>query len=357
MEDELAAADPAKPPAPGVEAKLIVLTSGTTGTPKGAPREQPKSLQPLGALLSKAPFRAGEATIVGTPLFHALGFAHAVVAIGLGSTLILRRRFDPEWAVDACEQYRATAIVVVPIMLRRLLDTEPDPARLRSLRIVFVAGSQLGGDLCRRAMAELGPIVYNLYGSTEVAYATIATPDELAAAPDSVGTPPRGTVVRLYDDDNRPIDTPGVTGRIFVGNTFQFEGYTGGGTKDVIDGLMSSGDVGHFDGAGRLYIDGRDDEMIVSGGENVFPAEVEELLTAHPDVVEAAAIGVDDEEFGQRLVAFVVPQDDAAVSEDELKAHVRHNLARYKVPREIAFVDELPRNPTGKVLKRELLAG
>jgi len=143
-------------------------------------------------------------------------------------------------------------------------------------------------------------------------------------------------------------------GRIFVGNLSQFEGYTGGGSKDMVAGLMASGDVGHFDRDGRLYIDGRDDEMIISGGENVFPAEVEELLGAHADIQEAAAIGVDDERFGQRLKAFVVLRDGAKLSEDDIKAYVKENLANYKIPREVVFLEELPRNPTGKVLKRDL---
>ncbi|HXD64925.1 MAG TPA: acyl-CoA synthetase, partial [Solirubrobacteraceae bacterium] len=146
----------------------------------------------------------------------------------------------------------------------------------------------------------------------------------------------------------------GGNGRIFVGNSSQFEGYTGGETKEQIKGLMSSGDVGHFDRNGRLFIDGRDDEMIVSGGENVFPAEVEDLLAGHEAIAEAAVIGVEDEKFGQRLKAFVVLRDGRELSEDEVKAYVKDNLARYKTPREVVFMDELPRNPTGKVLKREL---
>ena len=146
----------------------------------------------------------------------------------------------------------------------------------------------------------------------------------------------------------------GQTGRIFVGNEMVFEGYTGGGGKEIIDGLMSTGDVGHFDADGRLFVDGRDDEMIVSGGENVFPREVEDLLADHEDVDEVAVVGVADEEFGQRLRAFVVPAPGAEPTGDELKDHVKANLARYKVPREVVFLDELPRNATGKVLKREL---
>ena len=134
----------------------------------------------------------------------------------------------------------------------------------------------------------------------------------------------------------------------------QFEGYTGGGSKDVIDGLLSSGDVGHFDEAGRLFVDGRDDDMIVSGGENVFPAEVEDLLAGHDAIAEVAVFGVDDEKFGQRLKAVVVLREGDVAHEDEIKKHVKANLAGYKVPRDVDFMDELPRTSTGKVLKREL---
>jgi fatty-acyl-CoA synthase len=206
-------------------------------------------------------------------------------------------------------------------------------------------------------MDTFGDNLYNLYGSTEVAWATIATPRDLREAPGTAGRPPYGTVVRIYDEDGVALTEPGATGRIFVGNEMQFEGYTGGGNKDVIDGLMSSGDVGHFDAEGRLFIDGRDDDMIVSGGENVFPSEVEELLYAHDAVAEAAVYGVEDRDFGQRLAAVIVRKDGRELDEAAVKAYVKRNLAGYKVPRDVAFVDELPRTSTGKVLKRELRAG
>ncbi len=202
-------------------------------------------------------------------------------------------------------------------------------------------------------MGAFGPVVYNLYGSTEIAYATIATPEDLPAEPGSVGKVVRGSIVKLLDERGHEVPT-GTTGRIFVGNSSQFEGYTGGETKQQIRGLMSSGDVGHFDDQGRLFIDGRDDDMIISGGENVFPSEIEELLAGHEAIEEVSAIGVDDEQFGQRLRAFVVLRRGAEVSEDEVKDYVRDNLARYKAPRDVVFIDELPRNATGKVLKREL---
>src|SRR5205807_2185096 len=195
--------------------------------------------------------------------------------------------------------------------------------------------------------------LYNLYGSTEVAWATIATPEDLRAAPGTAGRAPMGTVVKLLDADGREV-APGEGGRIFVANEMMFEGYTGGGGKEIVGGLMSTGDVGHLDEGGRLFVDGRDDEMIVSGGENVFPREVEDLLAKHEEIEEAAVIGVPDEEFGQRLKAFVVRRDGAQLDEQDVKRYVKENLARFKVPRDIVFVQELPRNATGKVLKRVL---
>jgi acyl-CoA synthetase (AMP-forming)/AMP-acid ligase II len=242
-------------------------------------------------------------------------------------------------------------------MLQRILEL-PDETLTRydisSVRSVPVSGSALPAAISERWMDLFGENLYNLYGSTEVAWATIATPQDLREAPGTAGRPPRGTVVKLYDEDGSPVTKVGDTGRIFVGNDVQFEGYTGGGGKDEIDGLLSSGDVGHVDGEGRLFIDGRDDDMIVSGGENVFPAEVEELLSAHEAVAEVAVFGVDDEKFGQRLKAVVVLRSGKKLTEDDVKSHVKANLAGYKVPRDVAFVDELPRTSTGKVLKREL---
>ena len=349
-------ADTSAPPKPDEQPRITILTSGTTGTPKGAPRSEPRSLALMGGLLGKVPFRAREVTELCVPMFHALGFMQAMVGVGLGSTLVVRRRFDPEQALNSLEEHRATAMVMVPVMLSRFLDLGEEEIKerdLSSLRIIFVSGSALGADLAQRATKALGPVVYNLYGSTEIAYATIATPEDLEQAPSTVGKIVRGSVVKLLDENGKEVPE-GESGRIFVGNSSQFEGYTGGGNKELVEGLMASGDVGHFDSEGRLYIDGRDDEMIVSGGENVFPAEVEELLGAHDDIREAAAIGVEDEKFGQRLKAFVVLRDGARLSEDDVKGYVKENLANYKVPREVVFLDDLPRNPTGKVLKREL---
>ncbi len=347
-----------KQPAPKAtkHSSVIILTSGTTGTPKGANRSTPPSLAPIGGVLSHVPFKSGEVTSLPAPMFHALGFLHATIAMMLGTTLVLRRRFKPATVLADVEKHKVTAIVVVPVMLSRTLDelekTQQKP-NLSSLRIVFVSGSQLGAELATRALKDLGPVVYNLYGSTEIAFASIARPKDLSKNPATVGPPVKGITVKILDDNG--IELPqGEVGRIFVRNTFPFEGYTGGGGKQIIDGMLSSGDVGYFDADGLLFVSGRDDEMIVCGGENVFPAEVEDLISGHPEVVEATALGVEDKEWGHRLRAFVVKAEGASVDEEAIKTYVKENLARYKVPREVVFLDELPRNPTGKILKREL---
>jgi acyl-CoA synthetase (AMP-forming)/AMP-acid ligase II len=356
LEEMSASGDVAPISPPSERGKAIILTSGTTGTPKGASRSQPKSLDPAAALLAMIPLKARERTMIAAPMFHSWGFVHFTLGMSLSSTLVLKRKFDPEGTLSLTAQHQATALIVVPVMMQRILELPEETLEqydLSKVRVVAVSGSALPGALSEKWMDLFGDNVYNLYGSTEVAWASIATPEDLRAAPGTAGRPPHGTVVRLYDDDGNPV-SKGETGRIFVGNEMQFEGYTGGGNKDAIDGLLSSGDVGHFDEAGRLFVDGRDDDMIVSGGENVFPAEVEDLLSGHDAIVEVAVFGVDDEEFGQRLKAVVVLRDGASVSEKDIKAHVKSNLAGYKVPREVEFVDELPRTSTGKVLKREL---
>jgi fatty-acyl-CoA synthase len=356
LADLISRSSKAPPPKATKHASIIVLTSGTTGTPKGANRSTPPTLAPVGGILSHVPFKAGEVTSLPAPMFHALGYLHATIAMFMGSTLVLRRRFKPPTVLEDIEKHRATAVVVVPVMLSRMLDalekmeTKPD---LSSLRIVFVSGSQLGAELATRALQDLGPVVYNMYGSTEVSFATIARPKDLEFNPSTAGPIVTGVKVKILDDNGKEVPQ-GQVGRIFVGTTFPFAGYTGGGGKQIIDGLLSSGDVGYFDEHGLLFVSGRDDEMIVSGGENVFPAEVEDLISGHPDVVEATAIGVDDKEWGARLRAFVVKKQHASVDEDAIKHYVREHLARYKVPREVIFLDELPRNPTGKILKREL---
>ncbi|MEC3980768.1 acyl-CoA synthetase [Amycolatopsis sp. H20-H5] len=343
-------------PAPAKPGGFVLLTSGTTGTPKGAPRPHTSPLASA-QFLDRIPLRSGEATYMGAPLFHGTGLSQFILSFALGCKVVMRRKFDPEQTLRGVAEHRCTALVLVPTMLQRIVDL---PAEVRakydttSLRIIFVAGSALSPDLGNRATAAFGDVVHNLYGSTEVAVATVATPEDWRKAPGTVGRAPVGCKVVLYDSHGAKITEPHVTGRVFVGSGLSFGGYTDGRHKEIIDGLLSSGDVGHFDADGLLFIDGRDDEMIVSGGENVFPIEVENLLVERNDVIEAAVVGVTDAEFGQRLKAYIVRAEGSELDVDGVREYVKSNLARYKVPREVEFLDELPRNATGKVLRNKL---
>jgi acyl-CoA synthetase (AMP-forming)/AMP-acid ligase II/NAD(P)-dependent dehydrogenase (short-subunit alcohol dehydrogenase family) len=351
-------------PPPQSAGRVIMLTSGTTGTPKGAVRTvSPRSLAPVAVagLLDlgriKAIPRSGDPFVVGPPLFHLFGLVGMMGAFALGSPIVISRRFDPEATLAQVERHRAGMLLAVPTMLKRIMDL-PEPTRERydtsSLRMLISGAAPLAPELGLAVMDQFGEILYNGYASTEVGAGTLATPADLRAAPGTVGRPAGGAKVKILDEEG--VELPqGRTGRIFVGSPLLFDGYTGGGGKEMIDGLMSTGDLGHFDQAGRLFIDGRDDEMILSGGENVFPQEVEELLSAHDAVADAAVFGVPDEDFGQRLSSQVVLKPGAAASPDELRTYVKERLARHKVPREIEFVQELPRTSTGKLQRRKLL--
>ncbi|WP_460853739.1 AMP-binding protein [Nocardioides montaniterrae] len=339
---------------PSGHGRTIILTSGTTGTPKGAPRPQGGIAAAL-SLLSRMPLRSGWKCHVAAPLFHTWGFAHYQLSMLLGTTLVLSRKFDPEGALKLLHDNECESFAVIPVMLQRIMALPAETLAaypLPHLKAVASSGSALPGDLPERWMDQFGDNLYSTYGSTEIAWASIADPTDLREAPGTAGRLPIRTVVKILDEKGEEVPT-GTSGRIFVGNDLQIEGYTGGGGKEIIAGLMSSGDVGRFDEDGRLYVEGRDDEMIVSGGENVFPKEVEDCIAQLDGVSDCAAIGIDDPDFGKRLRAFVV-RDHDGVTDEKIKDWVKANLARYKVPREIVFLDELPRNATGKVLKREL---
>ncbi|MGW4366611.1 acyl-CoA synthetase [Nocardia takedensis] len=356
--DALVAANATAPlPAPAKPGGTVILTSGTTGTPKGAPRDKVSPLTSA-QFLDRIPLPRNDTIVMAAPIFHGTGLSQFTLGLGLGNTVVFQqRRFDAERTLAAIAEHRAATLVLVPTMLQRIVDLPAEVlARYdtSSLKVLFAAGSSISPDLSKRTAEVFGDVLYNLYASTEVAVAAVATPQDMREAPGTVGRPPVGCRVALYDEKRRRITEPGVIGTIFVSSGLSFAGYTDGRTKETVDGLMSSGDVGHFDAEGRLFIDGRDDEMIVSGGENVYPLEVENLLVDRADILEAAVIGVEDRDFGKRLRAFVVAAEDAQLDPQEIKDYVKAQLARHKVPRDVIFLPELPRNATGKLLRRQL---
>ena len=340
------------------KSKVILLTSGTTGSPKGAKHSGGTDGGPgiLKAILDRTPWRAEETVVIVAPMFHAWGFSQLVFAASMACTIVTRRKFDPEATLELIDRHRATGLCVVPVMFDRIMEL-PDEVRHkysgRSLRFAAASGSRMRPDVVIKFMDQFGDVIYNNYNATEAGMIATATPQDLRAAPDTAGKPAGGTEIRILDADFNEVPR-GEVGSIYASNFTQFDGYTSGTTKDFHQGFMSSGDVGYLDDAGRLFVVGRDDEMMVSGGENVYPIEVEKTLATHPEVAEASVIGVDDEQFGQRLAAFVVLNGGAAATPDTLKEHVRENLANYKVPREITILDELPRSSTGKIVRREL---
>jgi fatty-acyl-CoA synthase len=341
---------PGAPPKPEHASRQVILTSGTTGAPRGAARSG-ASLDDLVSVLSRIPLHAGETTVIPAPVFHAWGLGHLSLAMVMGSTVVLRRKFDPKQVLADIEQHQASALVVVPVMLEKLLAADPSSYDLSSLRVIASSGSALPGEIAEKTLEAFGPVLYNLYGSTEVAYAAVATPEDLAADPRTAGKAPHGVTLRIVGDDDKELP-PGEAGRIFVASGMSFEGYTDGSDKDRLDGLIGTGDLGVLDEEGRLTVLGRDDDMVVIGGENVFVGQVEDVLLAHPRVDDVAVVGVDDPSYGSKLVAHVVLS--GKVDDKELQDWVRSKLARFAVPREIQVHDELPRNTTGKVLKREL---
>ena len=355
--DDIIAANPSGPlPPPTKPGGVVILTSGTTGLPKGAPRDKVSPYATAQAI-DRVPYPRKGTMVIVSPIFHTTGLGTYLVGAALGNKVITTRRFKPERTLQLIAENRADMLVAVPTMLHRLVELAPDVIAkydTSSLKVIAISGSALTPELSTRVQDTFGDVLYNMYGSTECAVATIATPDELRSAPGTAGRSPVTCEVVLFDEHDQRIDGANKRGRIFIRSGAPFQGYSDGRHKQIIDGYMSSGDMGHFDENGLLFVDGRDDDMIVSGGENVFPQEVENLLVEREDVSDAAVVGVDDSEFGKRLRAFIVSQPGAPQDIEEIKLYVKNNLARHKVPRDVVFIDELPRNATGKLLRRVL---
>ncbi len=339
------------------QGRMVILTSGTTGRPKGAARRNhPAAIEGVAALLARIPYRLGDTQIIAAPMFHGWGLINLLLGLGRCATNVLARRFDAAATLRSISEHHADVVIVVPVMLSRLLGLAPDvlvSAPTPNLRVIASSGAALGSRLSTQVLDRFGPVLYNVYGSTEVALATIATPRDLRNAPATAGRRGFGVHVEILDDHGERVPD-GTVGRVFVGGSMRFDGYTTGGSKEMRHGLLSSGDHGYFE-QGLLFVEGREDDMIVSGGENVFPGEVEELLSHHPAVTDVSVVGVADSEFGQALAAFVVVRDEATMTVDDVRAHVREHLARHKVPRRVEFLEEIPRNPAGKVLRRALV--
>jgi fatty-acyl-CoA synthase len=348
-----------RPPGPFVRRrgtpKVIIQTSGTTGTPKAAARDAAASgLGVLANLLQVVPYRRDDIVYCPAPLFHSFGLATFTFATALGATMVLPEKFDPRLSLELIEKHRCTAASFVPVMIRRILSL-PDEVKSRydlsSLRIVMASGSVLSNDVRRGATDLFGSVVYDLYGSTEAGWVAIATPEDMLKDEHTVGRPVPGIEVSIRSVDGKPLKT-GETGELYIRSKVMFEGYTSGeSTKDNEDGYMSIGDLGHLDEQGFLYIDGRADDMVVVGGENIYPVEIEQVIEDLGGVEEVAVIGIPDEEYGEILAAFVAGR----VTEGEITEVCKRELASYKVPKRIQILDELPRNATGKILRRELI--
>lgn len=347
--------DPTPPPRPPRPASLVILTSGTSGIPKGAPRAEPRTLLLTAGLLDRIPLRGGTRVLLSAPVFHGWGLLVAVLTLMLGGTLVLRRRFDAVRALDDLERLRCGAFIAVPTMLRRIIDLGESirTAELTALRIVASGGARLEPGLVREVSNCFGPVLHNLYGSTEAAYISIATPSDLAAAPNCAGRPTLGTALQIVDAAGRALPAE-AEGRILVRTPAQIDAYTDGTRRSGADGFLDTGDRGYLDDVGRLHVSGRSDSMVVSGGENVFPEEVELALLDHPQIIDAAVTPVDDADFGQRLRAYVVGVGEGSPDEAAIRAHLAGRLPRSRMPRDVVFVDTLPRGSSGKVLRRTL---
>lgn len=345
-------------PLPDKHGEIIIFTSGTTGLPKGAKRKEPDDLKPVLAYFGAIPYESNSVVAIGAPLFHSWGLINLGFGFSTCPTFVLRRRFVPEQTLRDIEKYKVRVLVVVPLMLQRMVKADPQVVKntdVSSLKVAASSGSALAGDLALHFMDMFTDSIYNFYGATETGWITIADPKDLRAAPGTAGRVPWRTQVKVLDHDGNEVPQ-GDIGVIHVVNDMPFGGYTDGRNKSFHSGLMDSGDLGYFDEDGRLFVAGRDDDMIISGGENVFPRELEDCLIEHPEVADVVVTGIADPDWGQRLAAYVVRTQGSTISVSDITDFAKDNVSRSAVPRGVMFLDSLPRNPTGKVMKRQLPA-
>jgi fatty-acyl-CoA synthase len=341
---------------------IITYTSGTTGKPKGARRNFSQTgLEAVADLIGQVGVHNRDRHLVVCPLYHSAAPAFALIMMSVGGSLIVCEHFDAEEVLATIEREAVTCAFMVPTQLVRLTAL-PREVRSRydtsSLRWILSGAAPLATETARRFQEAFGPILWNFYGATETGLVSLAGPADHTARPGTVGRPLRGNQIRILGEDGEQVPT-GQVGELYVRNSMLISGYHGdkGATDSAMrEGFFSVGDLARVDEDGHLYLASRLHDMVISGGVNIYPAEIEEHLHLHPDVLEAAVIGVPDEEWGERLKAFVVTRQGAQVSAEDLVQFCREGLADFKRPREVQFLDALPRNPTGKVLKRELRA-
>ena len=356
LEDIITESEPSRLRPPRVNGRMIMLSSGTTGRPKGARRRPRPGLRPLASMVSRIPLRVHDTMVIDAPIFHTWGFAAMQMGFAMRGTLVLHRRFEAEQTLRAISRHRKVDLFAAPVMVQRLMDLPAERLAaydVSALKVAAVSGSALPGDLAIQFMDHFGDKLYNIYGSTEASWVSIATPRDLRTQPGTAGRPPRGTKIAILNESGRPVPV-GVRGHIYAANELMFEGYTSGAPSDMRDGLLGTGDLGHLDRLGLLHVDGRVDDLVVSGGENIFPREVEDALARLPEVLEVAVVGVPDSQYGQRLAAFIVTRPGAQMDAEQIRRYVRERVARYAVPRDVHFIGRLPRNATGKVVGRWL---
>jgi fatty-acyl-CoA synthase len=322
---------------------IVIMTGGTTGQPKAASRKPSilDFLPPFVALLTRIHLDNYRRAYVATPIYHGFGISALFMGVILGMEMYFAKRFDAARACALIAGNRIEVVTVVPLMLQRMLSR--DPAALSSLRCVISGAAPLSPALAREALARLGPTLFNLYGTSEGGFAIMATPEQLARKPESIGKPVRGAAVRIVNDADQEVGQKAV-GRLCVRSSATTS------KKEWIE----TGDLAFRDAEGDIVLCGRVDDMIVSGGENVYPVELENVLLQHPDVAAVAVVGIPDAEFGQRLKAVVAMRKGTPPDRAALLGWLKPRVARHQMPAVVEFRDELPYTSLGKPDKKAL---
>jgi acyl-CoA synthetase (AMP-forming)/AMP-acid ligase II len=351
-----ASAQPAGAPDLGGLGASMIYTSGTTGHPKGAFRPNGVNIENVLQLLSIFELGQPDVHLMCGPGYHsAVGLFTALHQL-LGATIVIQPKFAAEAALDLIARHRVTTTFMAPTLLQRLVDAqEQEPRDIASLRSIFLGAAPCPNALKARAEASFGQVLWEFYGATETGVNTVLRPEDQLRKPGSCGTAVPGQEIRLVGSDGKDV-ADGEPGEFMVRNSVLAEYYnrpdaTG---RSLHDGFFSVGDVAYRDAEGYYYICDRQVDMVISGGVNIYPAEVEAALHAHPDVMDAAVIGVPDEEWGEAVKAVVQLRPGAMTTADELISFCAERLASYKKPRSVDFVDELPRDAAGKLLKRRI---